>query len=112
MKLQLKSDPSQKFDVPREIAQILLLMPGSVVAELPPPPVKRGKGSWQIAQALYSERVFLSASCSVCGSAMNNSGERADQQRFIHCGTSEPCPPDVAKLWREVFKRLEPGSGR
>jgi len=112
MKLQLKNDPSRHFDLPREIAQILLLMPGSVVAEVPPPPVKRGVGIWQIVEGVFSGRISLSVSCSVCGSAMVSGAQKAHEQKFIHCGTSEACPPEVANQWREVFKRLEPGSGR
>ncbi len=112
MRLQLKNYPRQQFDVPREIAQILLLIPGSPVEAIPPPPAKRGKGNWQIVEGIFSGRVSLSASCSVCGSALNNSGQRAHEQRFIHCGTSESCPPEIAKQWREVYQRLEPGTGR
>jgi len=112
MKLRLISDHSRTFDLPQDIGQILLLIPNSPVEEVPRPPVKRGVGMWRIGETIHSGRVVLAVSCATCGNASTDGSEKAHEKRFYHCGKSEECPPDVAKQWREVYKRLDRFTGR
>lgn len=117
MEVQLKGNTNRRFHLPSDIADLLLLWPGSPIEVVPPPAPKKlePKTTWVIGYRYGnrgpSDRPSIQAHCDNCKLTLTFEGPTAHKtgnNKFWHCGVGEEIPKDIAKTYERLWRQREP----
>jgi len=107
MKLRLKQDPQEVFDVPRGVGVALLAIPGTPVEQVPAPqPKKLGpqKLSWSVRELTRTGKLCILVQCGTC-SQSSTITDYTGTRKALHfcCGQGAPVPKEIAEEYRRLW---------
>lgn len=115
MEVRFKTNPARTIHLPPDLAEVLLLLPGTPLEKLPPvePRKAEPRTRWSVGQMGYSlgSPLCITALCANCKSAMTWEGAgilksaSEDRNKFFHCGVREQVPKDILKRYAELVKQ-------
>ncbi len=109
MEVRFKTRPDKRFHLPPDVAEVLILWPGSPIEVVPLPPAPRvPQTRWSIERLASTGEPYVYASCASCRQVHQVLGLNTVEQKFQHCGVAEPPPAEILKEYTRLVKKNQP----